>query len=660
MLDLRSPNTTVAPIRGEPPGDPCRRIHGVLAGVALLISSFAAPCAPTSSATYYVDPERGKDANDGTSLTSPFKTIARARDVLRGKNKVLSGDITVYLRGGVYFQENTLEFTDADGGAGDGEIIYRNYKDEVPEISGGQRIAGWQIFDNSKNIFRAKADGFTFRQLYINGNWGIRARTPNGAQNTDIQWDAEHLTIRIGKNNIAQWRNFNKVEMVTLNAWTGNHLRLQGFTTDSDYAYVSIQPEERCVFHVAAFAFQGKEYFFENAYEFLDSEGEWYLDAAEHFVYYKPRAGEDMANAEVIAPRLENIVRIEGKSLDLPVSHLQFHGISFMHSTWLRPDAFGNVEMQAAQYFMPNSGEGAREFTGRPASAVMVKNANQVHFERCLFANLGATALDLISGVHESAVIGNVFRDIAGNAVAIGLTAKETEPNITAYRPADARELPANVSVKNNYITRVGKDNIGAVGVMYAYARDIRVESNEIEDVPYTGISGGWGWNSAETPMRDNTISRNHIHNYMKVFYDGAGVYTLSAQPNSVCSENYIENKAIGARGYGWNALYADEGTRHLTIRNNVCEVRQHDKIQWLALQSVGQGAKECPVNNNYTTSTSLNDNNGQPVSGTHYFPKADWPQEAKDIINRAGLEPAYKDIKNKWEPPMMAKPSIE
>ena len=31
--------------------------------------------------------------------------------------------------------------------------------------------------------------------------------------------------------------------MVTLNAWTGNHLRLQAFTTDSDYAYVSIQPD---------------------------------------------------------------------------------------------------------------------------------------------------------------------------------------------------------------------------------------------------------------------------------------------------------------------------------------------------------------------------------------------------------------------------------
>jgi len=147
--------------------------------------------------------------------------------------------------------------------------------------------------------------------------------------------------------------------------------------------------------------------------------------------------------------------------------------------------------------------------------------------------------------------------------------------------------------------------------------------------------------------MCNNTISKNYIHNYMNIFYDGGSIYTLSDQPNSVCSDNYVENMRTGARGYGWNALYADEGTRHLTIKNNVCEVQQDQKIQWLGLQSVGAGAKECPVDNNYTTSTSKNDNNGQSINNTHYYPKADWPKEARDIISNAGLEPAYKDIKD-------------
>jgi hypothetical protein len=219
---------------------------------------------------------------------------------------------------------------------------------------------------------------------------------------------------------------------------------------------------------------------------------------------------------------------------------------------------------------------------------------------------------------------------------------------MTVYKPSDVREMPSHVTIRNNYITRVGKDNIGAVGIMYAYARDIKIECNEIEDVPYTGISGGWGWNSSETPMRNNAISRNHIHNYMNVFYDGGGIYTLSSQPNSVCSDNYIENMRVGARGYGWNALYADEGTRHLTIKNNVCEVQQHEKIQWLGLQVVGEGAKDCPVDNNYSNSSTFQDNK-QPVNNTHYYPQANWPQEAKEIINHIGLEPAYRDIKKKF-----------
>jgi len=604
--------------------------------------------AQSLATTYFVDAQKGNDANNGLSVEKPFKTISKSRDEVRSLNKTRSNNITINLRGGTYFQDETLEFTEKDSGTANCKIIYQNFKDEVPVISGGKLITGWKLYDKTKNIYRANVGDLTFRQLYINGNWGTRARTPDKTKNTDITWDAEGKKIKIGKKNIAQWKNFDKVEMVTINAWTGNHLRLKNFTTDSLFAYVSIKDEEQCVFRVAAFAFQGKEYFFENAYEFLDNEGEWYLNNSDQSLYYKPRKGENMSVAEVIAPKLINVVKIEGSGFDAMATNIQFKGISFMHATWLRPDAFGNVEMQAAQYFMPNAGSGELEFTGRPSSGVLVKNAHHIAFERCTFANMGATALDFISGTNNILLVGNVFRDIAANAVSIGLTAKETESNMSVYKPSDVREVPDNVGVINNYITRVGRDNMGGVGIMYAYARNVKVMHNEIEDVPYSGISGGWGWNSTETPMCNNTISNNYVHNYMNVFYDGAGVYTLSDQPNSVCSDNYVENKKIGARGYGWCGIYFDEGTRHVNIKNNVIEVQQDDKIQWLSLQSVGQGTKECPVDNNYTNSTSKNDNNGQPISNTHYFPKADWPDEAKNIIKKAGLEESFRDIKDK------------
>ena len=104
----------------------------------------------------------------------------------------------------------------------------------------------------------------------------------------------------------------------------------------------------------------------------------------------------------------------------------------------------------------------------------------------------------------------------------------------------------------------------------------------------------------------------------------------------------------LGPRGYHCDALYADGGTRHITFKNNVTETQQLAGINWLYLQNVGPlGATECPVDNNYTNSNVMVDN-GQPINNTHYFPKADWPNEAKEIIKNAGLEDEYKDIKDK------------
>lgn len=606
--------------------------------------------AQTLATNYFVDAAQGNDANNGLSVTEPFKTISKAKDVIRLLDKSGNNNITVNLRGGTYFQGQTLEFTEKDGGTPNCKITYQSYKDEIPVISGGKLITGWKLFDKTKNIYRAYVGDLTFRQLYVDGNWGVRARTPDKTNNTDITWDAEGKKIKISKKNIAQWKNFDKVEMVTTNNWTYNHLRLESFSTDSIYAYINIKEEEQCVFKVAAFAFHGKKYFLENAYEFLDSEGEWYLNNSDHYLYYKPRTGENISVAEVIAPKLINIVKIEGSGLDMTVGNIQFKGISFMHSTWLRPDSFGNVEMQAAQYYMPDAYPGPGEYTGRPTSGVLVKNAHQIVFERGTFANMGATGLDFISGTHNCSIVGNVFRDIAGNAISIGLTPKENESNMTIYNPKDLREMPSNISVVNNYITRVGKDNIGGVGVFYSYASDLNIMHNEMENIPYSGINGGWGWDSTETPMRNNILSKNYIHDFMKVMFDGGGIYTLSNQPNSVCSDNYIENMKLGPRGSHWDALYADEGTRNLTIKNNVTETQQLKGINWLYLQTVGQGAEECPVDNNYTNS-NIKVDNGQPVNNTHYFPNADWPKEAQEIIKNAGLENNYKDIKNKLIP---------
>ena len=118
----------------------------------ILIIPFKSAFSQSLATNYFVDAQKGNDANNGLSVEKPFKTISKAKDAVRFLDKSGSSNITVNLRGGTYFQDQTLEFTEKDGGTENCKIIYRNYKDEVPVISGGKKITGWKLFDNARNI----------------------------------------------------------------------------------------------------------------------------------------------------------------------------------------------------------------------------------------------------------------------------------------------------------------------------------------------------------------------------------------------------------------------------------------------------------------------------------------------------------------------------
>ncbi len=126
--------------------------------------------------TYYVDPKNGLDANNGTSLTSAFQTLAKARDVVRANKGTMSQDITVYLRGGTHSLASTLTFDERDSGTNGFSVIWRAYGAEKPVISGGHRVTGWTQVAGT-NIWKATVTAVAdLRQLYVNGESAQRAR----------------------------------------------------------------------------------------------------------------------------------------------------------------------------------------------------------------------------------------------------------------------------------------------------------------------------------------------------------------------------------------------------------------------------------------------------------------------------------------------------
>jgi hypothetical protein len=100
----------------------------------------------------YVAPD-GDDAWSGTSATTkggadgPFATLERARDELRKRKQtgtLPEGKVTVYLRGGIHWRDQTFELTAADSGTDKSPIEYQAYGDEQVRLIGGREVKDWR------------------------------------------------------------------------------------------------------------------------------------------------------------------------------------------------------------------------------------------------------------------------------------------------------------------------------------------------------------------------------------------------------------------------------------------------------------------------------------------------------------------------------------
>jgi len=181
-----------------------QRLWTVLAACLTLVAAARADALAKSGskvktplAVLYVAPD-GNDDNFGTA-EKPFRTLDRARQAVRKINTQMTGDIVVVLSGGTH-PTQTLSFDAADSGTGDHNVIYRAASKQVPIISGGRQITGWQ--PEAGNRWKAKTDLENFRQLYVGGVRAVRARSGKLAGDTNAgRWEFWHNPSRGGRLN---------------------------------------------------------------------------------------------------------------------------------------------------------------------------------------------------------------------------------------------------------------------------------------------------------------------------------------------------------------------------------------------------------------------------------------------------------------------------
>jgi hypothetical protein len=561
---------------------------------------------------FYAAPEGSGSA---CSEAAPC-SITGVRDKVRGLTASMTSDITVNLRGGIYTLDETLAFVPQDGGQNGHRIIYTAYQAELPVISGGRKITGWQVHDAQNNIYRAQVGtDLNTRQLFVNGRRAVRARgqsDPPGFTKTGSGYTTDNLEMQ-------NWNNITDIEFVALSNWKcyrcgvasiqGNQITMDQLCWDNAQGHAGWPMNE--------------PEWIENAYELLDEEGEWYLDRSQGTMYYMPLAGEGMTAVSAYAPVLETLVSGEGTA-DNPLQNITFRSLVFAHATWLLPSTeHGYPDVQAC--YMWTDGY---NYTDKVIPNVEITFGHGLHFERNMFIHLGASSLALEKGCQYNYIVGNTFRDISGNGINIG--------NVTP-NPGDSREQVRCNFVLNNYITKIAQEYSGGVAIFAGYTDSTVIEHNEIHDVNYSGVSVGWGW-GATSYAKDNKVRYNLIYDHMLMHDDGGGVYTLSPQPGTEVAYNYIHHQI-----HRLGALYPDEGTKYTHWHHNVV----HDVVRWLHVWT-GSISDNTIEDNWHAPAEIENNGTNNTIQNNPEITDGNWPQEALEIMAAAGLEDEYLDIRDK------------
>ena len=405
------------------------------------------------------------------------------------------------------------------------------------------------------------------RQLFLDDQRLIRAREPDdGYFRIAAAGPDKRTSFRYDP---AEWQppeGVRGIELGMLHDWSMSRVQVASL----DRATQTVTLADRVGAPHDFFRIDGFEpnprYFLENAKEFIDSDREFFVDPSRGTRWMKLPASETPAGSRVVVPCLERLVHIAGTEQQ-PVRGLRFVGLQFRHTRCAIPTTgyagiqasfFERRPEPAAAAADPATESGNR----RLPAAVELSYANDCQFERCAFRQLGGGGVYFQERVDGCSLANCEIVDLGGCGVMIGETTSRTTP--------DGGNLASRGNaVRGCRIAQCGRILFGAVGVWIGIAQETTVADNEISDLPYTGVSVGWRWDSQPTGCGGNHVVRNHIHHVMQTLSDGGGIYTLGRQPGTVLEANRIHSIPLNAGRAESNGIFMDEGSSEIVVARN-------------------------------------------------------------------------------------------
>ena len=499
----------------------------------------------------------GDDKNPGT-LSKPLATFEAAKAKVRELRKTAKDEIKVAFKAGNYGALDNVQFTSEDAGSenipvtyckyGDGDVIFSNgtvfSANDFTVISAGEK--GMFPAASADKIKKLSIEGMLQDQLQISNYifndtdgliWLARDLNKN-ALGQDVYYnnvvygdvnrrEALTLTEPMAK----KVQSFEKVDGLMfkgmlLCGWVYSRFEAKSFDPETNLLYVyterdyDLMPDmwEGTIVAHGGFATQGRmttKIFFYNLPEFMDAQGEYWIDTDTDTLYvYNPHGNYTFCTNGTMM------------TLNEGADHISFIGLEF---------------------------NGANE-------TMVYSNSDYITFDRCTFANLGGHYFIRGEGINHFTLINSEMYNFVDGGVYIISDADR------------ANIVPADNVFKNNAFRDFGlseywsqairiQNDVGCViehnefvngahgAIRYDECIDLTIQYNVFDSMMQTTEDYGAIYSIYSTVYRGNVIRYNIFVN----------ISTIGAQTGKSTHGIYVDNYSSGQEIYG-NVFYDGGG----------------------------------------------------------------------------------------------------
>lgn len=274
--------------------------------------------------------------------------------------------------------------------------------------------------------------------------------------------------------------------------------------------------------------------------------------------------------------RLEEVLVLAGTP-EAPLKGMVVSGLTIAHAAWLRPPG-GLAGIQAGHVAV-----GGRETpVGALPGAVRLAWAHGTRLSDLRVVACDGSGIVVGAGCRGVVVERSLVEEAGGCGMVIGWRGGSGEIAALAA-PWAAGGAPLGTVVRRCRVARCARLDWGSVGIADVLAEGSRIEHNLVEDLPYSGISVGFRWDTSGTAQRRTLVLGNRVQRVAQRLADAGGIYTLGWQPGTVLRGNLVEQ--VGrhplAQGAPNAGLFFDNGSKGILVEGNVVARVDGEAMRW-------------------------------------------------------------------------------